>query len=118
MYLVPVRSVGSTRISVLYWGAPGCSIANVSSRCASKLGGSAATTKTSSPPDRGLSWAVTGVAISRKDSSIRNGRMAERIMRGLPVGEVPVQYHEPPGGCDGRRSPDGVLQLRLERCVR
>src|SRR5439155_1059816 len=41
--LVPVRSMGSTRISVLYCGAPGCSIAKVSSWWASKLGGSAAT---------------------------------------------------------------------------
>src|SRR2546425_174794 len=40
--LVPVRSVGSTRISVLYCGAPGCSIAKVSSWWASKLGGSPA----------------------------------------------------------------------------
>src|SRR5688572_22990038 len=35
-------------------------MANVSSRCASKLGGSAGTTKISSPPGRGLSWAATG----------------------------------------------------------
>src|SRR6266850_4931696 len=59
--LVPVRSVGSTRISVLYCGAPGWSIAKVSSWWASKLGGSAATTKISSPPARGLSCAPAGV---------------------------------------------------------
>src|SRR6266566_2021905 len=41
--LVPVRSVGSTRISVLYCGAPGCSIAKVSSWWASKLAGPATT---------------------------------------------------------------------------
>src|SRR6266850_2920672 len=42
MNFVPVLSVGSTRMSVLYCGPTGWSIPNVSSRCPSKLGGSAA----------------------------------------------------------------------------
>src|SRR5689334_2923204 len=63
MIFVPVRSVGSVRSSVLYCGAPGCSIANVSSWWASKLGGSAATTKISSPPERGVSCATAALAI-------------------------------------------------------
>src|SRR2546427_3989091 len=72
---VPVLSLGSTRISVLYWGAPGWSIANVSSWWPSKLGGSAATTKISSPPARGLSWPEAGTArASRKDVSSANKR--------------------------------------------
>src|SRR5437899_4284765 len=79
--LVPVRSVGSTRISVLYCGAPGCSIAKVSSWWASKLGGSAATTKTSSPPRRGVSWAAAGVTSSEtRASAVRNVFMAGIIL--------------------------------------
>src|SRR6266581_230403 len=79
--LVPVRSVGSTRISVLYCGAPGCSIAKVSSWWASKLGGSAATTKSSSPPRRGVSWAAAGVTSSEtRASAVRNVFMAGIIL--------------------------------------
>src|SRR3989440_379495 len=79
--LVPVRSVGSTRISVLYCGAPGCSIANVSSWGASKLGGSAATTKSSSPPRRGVSWAAAGVTSSEtRASAVRNVFMVGIIL--------------------------------------
>ena len=37
-------------------------MAKVSSRCASYDGGSAGTTKTSSPPCRGTSWAPAGEA--------------------------------------------------------
>src|SRR5258705_2441832 len=84
MNLVPVRSVGSTRRSVLYCGAPGWSIAKVSSRCPSKLGGSAATTKMSSPPERGLSWAeaVKGAA---KASAVQSTNDTNRMWVGLKV---------------------------------
>src|SRR3989442_1539950 len=79
--LVPVRSVGSTRISVLYCGAPGCSIAKVSSWWASKVGGSAATTKSSSPPRRGVSWAAAGVTSSEtRASAVRNVFMVGIIL--------------------------------------
>src|SRR5688572_9768433 len=102
MNFVPVRSVGSTRISVLYWGAPGCSIAKVSSRWASKLGGSAATTKTSSPPERGLSWALAGVTSWGSNNSSSNGRMVKRLMTGPPdkrsAGTVPCETTKQGGG--------------------
>src|SRR5947209_330483 len=79
--LVPVRSVGSTSISVLYGGAPGCSIAKVSSWWASKLGGSAATTKSSSPPRRGVSWATADVTSSEtRASAVRNVFMVGIIL--------------------------------------
>ena len=89
MNFVPVLSKGSTRSRVLYWGAPGWSIANVSSRCASKLGGSAATTKTSSPPERGLSCAAAGAAgprVMRTATQVRihSKRPACRLMVGRP----------------------------------
>src|SRR6185503_829911 len=81
--LVPVLSVGSTRISVLYCGAVGCSMANVSSRCASKLGGSAATMKISSPPLRGLSWATAGVASANMTTRARQATIDTDVVRNL-----------------------------------
>src|SRR6185436_5559131 len=81
--LVPVLSVGSTRISELYWGAVGCSMANVSSRCASKLGGSAATMKISSPPLRGLSWATAGVARANMTTRARQATIDMDVVRNL-----------------------------------
>ena len=47
-------------------------MAKVSSRCASYDGGSAGTTKTSSPPCRGASWAPAGKApaIAKNDAKV------------------------------------------------
>src|SRR5881392_1619423 len=45
-------------------------MAKVSSRCASYEGGSAGTTKISSPPRRGLSWPAAGPAVAASSSAV------------------------------------------------
>src|SRR5215470_15902295 len=59
---------------------------NVSSRWPSKLGGSAAPTKTSSPPERGLSWAGAGPAVTRTATTAKEVRIiSDRLVR-CPMG--------------------------------
>src|SRR6266851_9279171 len=68
-------------------------MAKVSSRCASYVGGSAGTTKMSSPPERGLSWAAAGRAPAARRRIARTARVAldvnddlERIADPVHVG--------------------------------
>src|ERR1700730_2574604 len=98
---VPVLSVGSTRMSVLYCGPTGWSIPNVSSRCPSKLGGSAAPTKISSPPWRGFSWAEAGLAARSTAASAKQVRIPSDRLAHCPmatsggVERCRVPYHTP-----------------------
>src|SRR2546426_141787 len=64
----------------------------VSSRCASKLGGSAGTTKISSPPERGFSWARAGVTKPNVTTRARN------VRRWLMSGTISSLSHERSAG--------------------
>src|SRR2546430_12676700 len=79
---------------------------NVSSRWASKLGGSAATTKSSSPPARGRSWAgaagpsaATRARHVRIDSNRRGPGLMDDLRKedGAAYDITPPQRAGPPG---------------------
>src|SRR5215510_9029472 len=59
---------------------------NVSSRWPSKLGGSAAPTKTSSPPERGLSWAGAGPAVAKTATTAKEVRIISDRLARCPMG--------------------------------
>src|SRR5215831_17503075 len=58
---------------------------NVSSRWPSKLGGSAAPTKTNSPPYRGLSWAWAGPIAASKPAMAKQVRISRDRLAHCPM---------------------------------